>query len=183
MAIEQTRPPGGELSGLPAGEWEVDAARSELGFAVKVMGFITVRGVFEDFAGGLDMTGPDPIGGLTIQAASLNTHNNRRDQHLRSADFFDAGRYPAVRFLMAAVAPSEAGVTIAGELEIGASRTSLEIPATAAQLDDGSLRIAGTVTVSRSAAGLTWNWLGTVGDDAALHATLTLTRRHSRRAA
>lgn len=174
MRTDQEQPVGRELGALPAGEWVVDPTRSEIGFAVKVMGLMAVRGVFDEFTGILDVTGADAVGALTVQAASLNTRNRRRDQHLRSADFFDAIRYPAIRFSAAGATAGGTGMIIAGELEIGSARTLLEIPATAARLDDGALRIVGKITVSRKAVGLTWNWLGTVSDKAALHAALTL---------
>ena len=75
---------------LPEGIFEVDPQRSEIGFAVKtIWGLQTVRGVFDTYDGSLHVRAGGAADELTIDAASLDTQNNRRDQHLRSPDFFD----------------------------------------------------------------------------------------------
>jgi polyisoprenoid-binding protein YceI len=84
---------------IPAGTWRLDKAHSRLGFAVKHMGVSTVRGEFRDFDGTLEI---DEHGDLrarcVIDAASVDTGQDQRDEHLRSADFFDVETYPEIRF-------------------------------------------------------------------------------------
>jgi polyisoprenoid-binding protein YceI len=85
---------------LPAGTWGVDPAHSRVGFSVKHLGIATVRGTFDSFDGAL-VVGDDLASGRitgTIDAASVNTHEAQRDEHLRSADFFDVTEYPQITF-------------------------------------------------------------------------------------
>ena len=161
---------------LPEGAWKVDPERSEIGFAVKSMGLISVRGLFREYAGSLEVRGDGAAGQLTIEAASLDTRNKRRDRHLRSRDFFDVERHPCVVFAATAVSARDGGVMVTGDLTIGSTRLPLEIPVTVEPAAGGAVRLEGKTTVPRAAAGLDWNWLGMVGRDAVLHARLTLTR-------
>ena len=158
----------------------VDAQRSEIGFAVKDMwGLRTVHGVFGAYDGDLTIHGGRATGRLTIDAASVDTKDAKRDRHLRSADFFDVERHPQIVFTVTAVTAREDGLTVTGHLAIGATQTRLEIPATVGATDDGAIRLDGTTTISREAAGLSWNKLGMIRGDVTLHARLTLERAAS----
>ena len=87
-------------SPIPAGTWAADPAHSRVGFAVKHLGIATVRGNFETFSGEL-VVGDDLASGrisATIEAASIDTQEPQRDEHLRSADFFDVAAYPEITF-------------------------------------------------------------------------------------
>jgi polyisoprenoid-binding protein YceI len=160
---------------LPDGLWSVDPEQSEVAFAVKAMwGLATVRGVFGAYQGSLNVRSGSATGALKIEAASLDTQNRRRDRHLRSPDFFDVERHPEIVFTAAALTPRPDGLTVAGELAVGASRVWLDLPVTVEQVADGARRLEGEITISRSSAGMTWNMLGTIGEDARLHARLTL---------
>ena len=77
---------------IPVGTWMLDKAHTKLGFAVKHMGVSTVRGEFRDFDGTLevDEDGESSRAYGIVRAASVNTNQEQRDEHLRSADFFDA---------------------------------------------------------------------------------------------
>jgi polyisoprenoid-binding protein YceI len=165
---------------IPSGLWRVDPQRSEIGFAVKAMwGLQTVRGVFRAYDGSLEVREGAAVGELTIEAASLDTGHKRRDKHLRSHDFFDVERHPRIEFIATAVAGRDGVVTVTGELAIASSRVRLEIPVTVEQTDDGTVHLSGETTVPRTAAGLGWNWLGTISPEAVLHARLELRRRGS----
>jgi len=170
VTTDRTRP------GLPEGAWTVDPEHSEIGFAVKSMGLITVRGVFHEYAGSLQVRGGGATGELTIEAASLDTRNRRRDKHLRSSDFFDVERQPRIVFTATAVTPRDTGVTVTGDLVIGSTRLPLELPVNVEPAAGGTVRLEGQTTVPRAATGLDWNWLGMVGRYATLHASLTLER-------
>ena len=87
-------------TGIPTGTWVADKAHSRIGFAVKHLGVTTVRGEFKDYDGTLEI-GEDlskARATATIQVASVDTGQEQRDEHLRSDDFFDAERYPEIRF-------------------------------------------------------------------------------------
>ncbi len=88
---------------IPAGltgTWAVDASHSQVGFSVKHMGIATVCGEFEDFEGSLEL-GDDPANVKaygTVKVASVDTNEPKRDEHLRSPDFFDVEQYPEMSF-------------------------------------------------------------------------------------
>ena len=90
---------------VPTGTWTVDPSHSTVGFSVKHLGIATVRGKFEEFEGtleiGEDLTSARAYG--TVQAASVNTNDSGRDEHLRSADFFGVEANPQVRFESTAI--------------------------------------------------------------------------------
>jgi polyisoprenoid-binding protein YceI len=87
-------------SPIPAGTWVADLAHSTVGFSVKHLGIATVRGSFEAFTGEL-VVGDDLAAGritASIEATSVNTQEAQRDEHLRSADFFDVAEFPQISF-------------------------------------------------------------------------------------
>lgn len=85
---------------MPTGTWKVDAAHSSVMFSVKHMGITNVRGRFTEFEGTLEARenlADCRISG-TVKVASVDTGDPQRDEHLRSADFFDAERFPEITF-------------------------------------------------------------------------------------
>src|SRR3954453_7846168 len=79
--------------------WRLDPARSSVEFHVRhFYGLMTVKGEFADYDGTLEL-GATPAVELTIHAASLDTKRAKRDEHLRSDDFFDVEHHPQVRFV------------------------------------------------------------------------------------
>jgi len=85
---------------VPTGTWAADPAHSKAGFAVKHMGIVTVRGEFTDYEGTLEIT--DDLSTAKVhgklKVASVNTGEDKRDDHLRSPDFFDVETYPEMTF-------------------------------------------------------------------------------------
>jgi polyisoprenoid-binding protein YceI len=87
-------------AGADSGSWEIDRAHSSIYFSVKHT-FATVRGQFEDFSGTVrfDPENRDAGGAeFEVEVASINTYIPKRDQHLRSPDFFDADKFPVMSF-------------------------------------------------------------------------------------
>ena len=85
---------------MPAGVWKVDAAHSSVSFSVKHMGIANVRGRFTEFEGALEVRehlADSRIYG-TVKVASIDTGDAHRDEHLRSADFFDVEQFPEITF-------------------------------------------------------------------------------------
>lgn len=81
--------------------WQIDPAHTDVGFAVKHMMISTVKGRFADVSGTVIIDEADPAGSsvdVTIGAGSVDTRQEQRDAHLRSADFFDVEKYPTLTF-------------------------------------------------------------------------------------
>jgi polyisoprenoid-binding protein YceI len=86
---------------LVADSSQVDPVHSVVEFRVRHMMIATVKGRFRDFDGAIDACEVPSVSG-TIRVASLETLDTRRDEHLRSPDFFGAGRFPEIRFAASA---------------------------------------------------------------------------------
>lgn len=163
------------LSAL-VGRWTVDPTRGHLGFRVKAMwGLATANGHFTSYEGALQVEQTGAVtGALTVQAATLDTKNKKRDEHLRSADFFDVEQQPTIRFSPTAITPAPDGLTITGDLQVGATATQLQLPVTVSQLDDRRLRLKTSASVPRDKVGLVWNRAGMIRGDAHLDAEIDL---------
>jgi polyisoprenoid-binding protein YceI len=93
----------GTLTGTPgyvAGTWSIDPVHSEVGFTARHMMVSKVRGKFRTFSGEI-VTGVDPLGSSVsaeIDLSSIDTGNEQRDGHIRSADFFEVETYPTMTY-------------------------------------------------------------------------------------
>jgi polyisoprenoid-binding protein YceI len=105
--------------GWVTGTWTIDPAHTTVSFAVRHL-MSRVRGTFSDVSGQI-ITGPDLSGSTAaaiIAVSSVSTGNQMRDDHLRSADFFDAERYPVMRFASRRLHRTDKGWVLSGELTI-----------------------------------------------------------------
>jgi polyisoprenoid-binding protein YceI len=86
---------------IPAGKWSIDTSHSEIGFTVRHLVFSKVRGSFEKFSGVITVSEDITQSSVEveIEAGSINTRDENRDNHLRSADFFDAEKFPSIVFI------------------------------------------------------------------------------------
>jgi polyisoprenoid-binding protein YceI len=149
-----------------AGVWNIVPDRSTITFKIKNMwGLLNVKGRFTDFNGDGQLTGKGAVfGRLDIRAASLNTGIGRRDEHLRSADFFDVDRFAEISVVVTAVHPTEGK---AGDLRanftIKGVTAPLPLSVTITELEDGSIQISGQTKIDRSQFDLGWNKFGMIG--------------------
>jgi polyisoprenoid-binding protein YceI len=104
---------------LPAGTWDLDPVHSSVEFHVRNMGIVTVKGFFDRFAGTIDYDGNGNLQATgSAEAASVNTRSDKRDEHLRSPEFFDVETHPELRFESTAIEPAGDGYRVTGELTI-----------------------------------------------------------------
>jgi polyisoprenoid-binding protein YceI len=158
--------------------WSLDPARSSVEFRVSnFWGLATVKGHFERYEGKLDLQST-PAAQLTIDAASLETRNRRRDEHLRSSDFFDVEHHPQVRFTSETAQLDGQTLTAQGTLEAAGKAVPVELRATLT-LIDGQPVIEAETTVNRHDFGMTWNRLGMVGTPSKLFVRGNLVREGS----
>jgi polyisoprenoid-binding protein YceI len=108
------------IPGYVPGTWDVDPIHSEVSFVVRHMVVSKVRGRFDAFAGTI-VTAENPLDSqveATIDAASVDTNQEQRDAHIRSADFLDAEHFPTLSFRSVAVRQGRRGYEVDGELTI-----------------------------------------------------------------
>lgn len=144
---------------------QIDKAHSEVTFQVRHL-LTRVRGRFSDFAGTITFDEEQPersSAELTIQAASVDTNQPDRDQHLRAADFFDVEHFPTLTFKSRAVARvSQNRFAVTGDLTVRGITREVVLPAEyLGRAGDpwGNERVAFEIelTINRKDFGLTWN--------------------------
>ena len=109
-----------QIPGYVVGTWDIDASHSTVGFSVRHMMVSKVRGYFTRFSGEI-VTAEDPAQSsvtATIDLASIDTRQEQRDAHIRSADFFDVENHPQMTFRSTAVRTDGADWTVEGDLTI-----------------------------------------------------------------
>ena len=140
-----------------AGRWQLDPDRSRVEFrAGHFWGLATVKGRFERYEGRLDLSAQPAIE-LTIEAASVETGNRKRDEHLRSADFFDAENQPRVRFVSDSVVPQADVLKVRGRLFALEGVAPLETRRAESAGVDGEVEIEAATTASHRELGMTWS--------------------------
>jgi polyisoprenoid-binding protein YceI len=144
-----------------AGSWQLDPGRSSVEFRARhFWGLATVEGHFGDYQGRLDLSA-DPSIELTLEAASVQTGNAKRDRHLRSADFFDTENHPRVRFTSDSVVSHDDTLKVRGCLFARGQSISLELDAQVRRID-GELKIEAATTATHRKLGMTWSPLGMI---------------------
>ena len=94
----------------------------------------------------------------------MRTGIGRRDEHLRSADFFDVERFPEISAVVTAVQPTKGkAADLRVNFTIKGVTAPLHLPVTITEIDDGSIQISGETKVDRSQFNLGWNRLGMMG--------------------
>lgn len=148
------------------GTYTVDPAHTRIGFVARHAMVTKVRGSFDEFAGTAVLDGANPANSrveVTIEAASIDTRNAQRDEHLRGNDFLAMQEYPKITFASTGV--RQAGETtfeVTGDLTIKGVTNEITIPFEfegAAKDPFGNQRVGfeGSVTINRRDYGVTWN--------------------------
>jgi len=147
--------------------WNIDPDHSNVGFKVRHLMVSNVKGSFEKFTGTIDINDKDITKSkveVTIDTASINTNVQKRDEHLRSADFFDVAKYPSMTFVSKKVAKAgKDNLKVTGDLTLhGVTReVVLDVEPLAMESKDpwGNLRrgTPATTKINRKDFGLVWN--------------------------
>lgn len=147
-----------------AGTWKVDPGHAEVGFVGRHFGLTKVRGRFTGVDGTITIA--DDIGDstveVTIEMASVSSGDSTRDDHLRSADFFDVANHPTATFRSTGLTVSDANATVAGELTLKTTTRpiTLDVEYLGHAVDpSGNDRavFSASATIDRHDWGLTWN--------------------------
>jgi polyisoprenoid-binding protein YceI len=156
-----------ETTETTATRWSLDPGHSAVGFSVRHLMITNVRGEFEKFRGDVvyDAARPEATRiEATIDVASLNTREPKRDADLRSALFFDAESHPAMTFISTSARPTSDGdLDVTGKLTIRGITREVTVSVrdiSAEQVDmRGNARVgaAASAKIKRSDFGMTWN--------------------------
>ena len=148
------------------GTYTLDPAHTRIGFVARHAMVTKVRGSFDEFAGTAVLDGANPANSrveVTIEAASIDTRNAQRDEHLRGNDFLAMQEYPKITFASTSVRQAgETAFEVTGDLTIKGVTNSVTIPFEfegAATDPFGNQRVGfeGAVTINRKDYGVTWN--------------------------
>lgn len=149
---------------IPAGSYNLDVAHSKVGFEIPHLVISTVEGRFDKFDGSvvIDPKLEKSKVNVSIDVATIDTANKDRDDHLRSADFFDAAKFGKMTFVSKKITGTPDALKITGDLTIKGKTKSVTLDAK--YLGDvkdayGNHKVAFTATtkINRKDFGLTWN--------------------------
>lgn len=137
-----------------------DRAHSQINFVAEAL-LLTAHGFFERFDGDVQVD-PDNLENSTlrleIETASINTRVEQRDNHLRSADFFDAANHPKITFVATKIAKADdRNLRVTGDLTIRDTTKTVEVPLFIVFLRDGRGRFKGEFTLNRQDFGVSYN--------------------------
>ena len=150
-----------------ASTWTVDPDHTTVGFSVRHMMVTDQKGAFDTFTGTINLDDKDITKStvtVDIDAASINTKSKKRDDHLRSPEFFDVAKFPKVTFASTKVEKAkDGGLLVSGNLTIhGVTKpVTLTVAPLGAELKDpwGNIHSGTTATakINREDFGLAWN--------------------------
>jgi polyisoprenoid-binding protein YceI len=148
-----------------AGTYALDASHSSVNFSVRHLMVSKTKGRFAEFSGTITIA-EDPLASsveVEIATASIDTRDAGRDEHLRSADFFDVANHPSITYRSTAVTPAGAGRwSVDGELSVAGVIKQVPLEVTfegGAQDPWGGARIgfSASADLNREDFGLSWN--------------------------
>jgi len=163
-----------------AADYTVDVNHSVLGFSVQSALF-DVSGTFGSWSGtaalpeGADLTAL--TGAITVDVASVDTRVRKRDEHLRSGDFFDVAAHPKATYTVASVTLAEDTATLTGALALRGVEKELSVPLTVLHQDKDRLRLAGQVVIKRRDFGIVFDSsVNPIGEEVTVTIDLNLVR-------
>ena len=150
-----------------ASTWDLDSAHTSVQFSVRHLMVSTVRGAFSKVSGAAQADDSDVTRSkvqATIDAASIDTRNDKRDTHLKSADFLDVAKYPTITFVSKKIERASPGhFKVTGDLTLhGVTReVILDVEGPTPEIKDpwGKTRAGAvaTTTINRKDFGINWN--------------------------
>lgn len=151
------------LFALPAvaapGTWNVDAAHSGVSFEIRH--FLTdVPGRFNDFDGTIVYDPENPANSsveFTVQADSIDTANENRDNHLRSADFFNVEEFPTITFKSKKVVPAGGNLAVTGDFTLHGVTREITVPVEFRGTMGNVAGFSTEFTIDRNDYGIEWN--------------------------
>ena len=163
---------------VETGLWQLDPTASTVAVRHKTFwGLVTVKGAFAGVGGRGEVAADGTASGtLSIDATSLDTKNKKRDDHLRSADFFDADNHPEITFAVRSARHTGDDVQVDGQLTVRGISRLQKATAKLVSADADGLTLEAEFQVVREEFGITFNQMGMMGGPTTVTATLRFTR-------
>lgn len=117
---------------VSADDYSIDKAHSTIGFSAKHLMVSKTNGMFNEYDGAVTFDPNDLAASkieMTIQSASINTHLEARDTHLKSPDFLDVEKFPTITFVTKSIAKEGEGYNLTGDLTIKGVTKEITVPA------------------------------------------------------
>jgi polyisoprenoid-binding protein YceI len=145
--------------------YQIDPMHTLVGFSVRHMVINTVKGSFKDVSGTVEYDGKDPMSvkaGGAIKAASIDTGVAKRDEHLRSPDFFDAARFPEITFESERIEKQGGAAVLVGKLTMHGVTKEVSLPLTVSgpikdSWGNERIGIETTTMLNRKDYGINWS--------------------------
>ena len=164
VADAQQNPAGVTFDAIPTGDYRVDASHSVIGFSIKHFEISFVRGRFKDFNSTIRYDASDVTKStveFTAKVESIDTGVAGRDNHLRSADFFDVAKFPEMTFKSTKVEKTGKGYVLHGDFTLKGVTKQISFPFSligAVKDNRGNVRfgVAAEAKINRRDYGITW---------------------------
>lgn len=147
-----------------ADKYVIDTDHTNIGFSVKHLGISNVKGKFKAFSGFLlvdEKNLADCSVEIEIRADSVDTDNEKRDAHLKTADFFDAEKFPALTFKSKQIKKTKSGYVATGAFTMHGVTKEIRIPFTYQKATDPwkklRLGVDAALTLNRQDYGVKWS--------------------------
>ena len=163
----------GNAAEAKSGSYKFDVAHSAIGFKVKHMGLVDVPGYFTKFDGDVNYDANDVTKSsvnFKIDAASVDTRNERRDGHLRSKDFFTVEKFPTITFKSKKVVKKGDLLNVTGDFTMMGKTKEITIPVKVVGFKEGRrgtvMGATAKTSIKRSEFGITYGIAnGAIGDE------------------
>ncbi len=165
MNFHANEPAGSRTGNLASatGTWRLDPSASTVDLHTKTMwGLVNVTAVFKATEGGGTVGNDGSVAGtLVIDASSVATKNNKRDDHLRGKDFFEVETYPIFTYTATGARPATGNqVMVIGTLTVHGESRPLDVPVIVTETGPNQVLVTGEAKIDRSKWGLTWAKMG-----------------------
>lgn len=141
---------------LPTGTWSIDPAATTITVTATKLGFLSVPATADLMEGSITIADDGSVSNVEVivDAASYTSKNPKRNEHVVSADFFDAGNHPTIEFRSSSVGPTGAGWRAEGTLTIKGNTSPLTLDITDLQNEDSTPSFTVAAAIDRSKAGV-----------------------------
>ena len=160
------------------GPWVLDVAQTKVRIAHKTLwGLMNVKGTVAVIEGaGQIEPGGSLTGTMRLSASSFDTGNKKRDDHLRSADFFDVDRYPTIDLRILSGTATDGDIQLQGELTVKGISEPQALVARVVESTPNSVTITVDTEIDRARFGISWNKIGMIKGLNSVHVDARFTR-------